>query len=215
LKLPRKYAGLLGIIAGIQFIILTIIAMLIYPGGYTFWEHFFSNLGCVEAYEPGGLARGLSNIPCYIIFVITCTTAAILVIPFGLGLNDLFKESKIEKYLSTIGTIFIIVAAPNLSLLAIFPSDVLNTPHILTTQFFFLFYGIAIIIFSVAILFNKNYANYYSYIGFIIATFLILYTFVFLFNAMFQKLTVYLTILWSVVQGIKLWKSDIRLKQPS
>jgi hypothetical protein len=206
IKLSRKYCGLCGIIGGTQFIILTIIAMIIYPGGYIFWEHFFSNLGCIYAYEPGGILRG-PNIPSRIIFVITCTTAAILIIPLLLGLNTLFKKTKIEKYLITIGTISGLIAAPNLSLLAIFASDVLHVPHVLTTQLFFIFYGVTIILFSLAILIDKDYENYYGYIGLIIAVFLLLYAFVFLYNAPFQKVTVYLTILWSAIQGIKLWKS--------
>lgn len=207
MKLSIKYCGLCGIIGGIQFIVLTIIAMIIYPGGYIFWEHFFSNLGTLQALGPGGEPLGLSNIPSYIIFVIACTTAAILIIPFLLGLNTLFKKTKIEKYLSIIGTIFGLIAAPNLSLLAIFPSDVLHVPHVLTTQLFFIFYGVTIILFSLAILIDKDYENYYGYIGLIIAVFLLLYAFVFLYNAPFQKVTVYLTILWSAIQGIKLWKS--------
>ncbi|MBD3256480.1 MAG: hypothetical protein GF383_15400 [Candidatus Lokiarchaeota archaeon] len=211
MKISRQLSGLCGIIAGIQFIVLTIIAMVIFPGGYIFWEHFFSNLGCIRAYEPGGIteSRGLNDI-CRIIFIITCTSAAIFIIPFILGLNSFFSESKLKKKLSNVGTLFAILAAPNLSLLAIYPGDGLHglrEAHVLTTQLFFIFYGISIMIFSAVFLIDKDYENFYGFIGVFIAVLLILYAFIFLYNAAFQKITVYSTILWSVIQGIKLWNS--------
>jgi hypothetical membrane protein len=41
----KRTSAYLGIIGGIIFIIVTFIAMLTYPGGYSFLDNYFSELG--------------------------------------------------------------------------------------------------------------------------------------------------------------------------
>ena len=201
-KIRKKYSSMLAIIAGTQFIILTIVAMLIYPGGYSFWDNFFSHLGYTVSVN-----NGQPSLPSYILFAITCTIAGVFLIPFWCTMNSMFRKTTLERYLGFLGTLLGLLASPNLALLAIFPGNLLFTPHIITTRLFFLLFASAMIIFSIAILYNKDYENYYAYIGFIIGIIILLYVMVFLFNAAFQKITIYLLILWGAIQGLKIWKT--------
>lgn len=201
-KLSKKHSSIFAIIAGIQFIILTILAMLIYPGGYSFWDNFFSHLGYTVSYNSGQ-----PSIPSYIIFASTCTITAILLIPFWCALSSLFRKTTLERYLSFTGTLLGLLSCPNLALLAIFPGNVLFDPHIFTTRLFFILFASAILIYSITILLNREYENYYAVIGFTISIIILLYILVFLYNAAFQKVTVYLLIIWGAIQGIKLWRS--------
>jgi len=201
-KISRKQSSILAIVAGIQFIILTIVAMIIYPGGYSFWENFFSHLGHTVSYN-----NGQPSIPSYIIFASTCTITAILLIPFWCALTTMFRKTTLERYLSFIGTLLGLFSCPNLALLAILPGNLLFEPHIITTRLFFMSFAAAILIYSIAILLNKEYENYYAIIGFIISVIILLYVFIFLYNAAFQKLTVYLLIIWGAIQGAKLLKT--------
>ena len=201
-KISRKQSSILAIVAGIQFIILTIVAMLIYPGGYSFWDNFFSHLGHTVSYN-----NGQPSIPSYIIFASTCTITAILLIPFWCALTTMFRKTTLERYLSFIGTLLGLFSCPNLALLAILPGNLLFEPHIFTTRLFFMSFAAAILIYSIAIIFNREYENYYAIIGFIISVIILLYVFIFLYNAAFQKVTVYLLVIWGAIQGAKLFKT--------
>ncbi|MFX1499303.1 MAG: hypothetical protein ACFFBH_17435 [Promethearchaeota archaeon] len=201
-KLSKKHTSILTIIAGVQFIIMTIIAMIIYPGGYSFWNNFFSHLGYTISYN-----NGQPSIPSYVIFASTCTITAILLIPFWCVLTSFFRQTTLERYLSFIGTLFGLLSCPNLALLAIFPGNLLFEPHIIVTRLFFMLFAAAMFTYSIAILINKDYENYYAIIGFGIGVIIVLYILIFLYNAALQKVTVYLLITWGAIQGIKLWKS--------
>jgi len=198
----KRISILCIIFAGIQFIIITILIMIIYPGGYSFWGNSFSQLGQTTA-------NGQSNITGYILFATTCIITAFLTIPFWLTLRTVFKEKKLLIYLSWLGTILGLIAAPFLALLAIFPRDLLWDPHILSTRLFFIFYASAIVIYSIAIIFHKNYENIYALIGIVIAIFNLIYILILqfqIYGAAIQKIAVYATILWSDFQCLKLWR---------
>jgi hypothetical membrane protein len=91
-------------------------------------------------------------------------------------------------------------------MIAIFPGDTMRSQHLLATMLFFLLFASAMILFSIAILFEKDYENFYGYIGFAMAILLLLYMSVFLLNAAIQKITVYILFSWVIIQGYKLWK---------
>jgi len=189
-----------GIIAVIQFVILTAIAMAIYPGGYSLFRNLFSQLGCTVLSN-----NGQSCMPSRIIFIIACTITAVLNIPFMLALRTNFTQTKAEKYLSGAGTFLGITASPFLSLLSIFPANLQFGAHILVTRLFFLLFGQAVIIFTTALILNKNYNKVMAFYGVLVAIAALLYIFLFIQNAAFQKFTVYFMISWVIVQGIYLW----------
>jgi len=196
-----KFLGaFLGILGGVQFIVITIVAMFFYPGGYSFFDNFFSDLGLTRS-----SSNGQQNIISFVLFIIAMTVAGIVWIPFWLSLRTVFTETKKSRYTSTLGTIIGLISCPFLVLIAYTPYDILLELHILAVQIFFLLFAFAIIIYSITILLDKDYASIYAYIGFAMAVLLILYTYVFPFNPAFQKVTVYVLISWVIIKGYKLW----------
>ncbi|TFG01992.1 MAG: DUF998 domain-containing protein [Promethearchaeota archaeon] len=196
-----KFLGcFLGILGCLQFIILSITAMVFYPGGYSFWDNFISHLGFTRSANNSQL-----NTISLILFLLTMTLTAVFWIPFWLSIRTVFTKTKNLRYLSWLGTILGLISSPTLILIAFFPGDLMYQAHILATMAFFLLFASAMIIYSIVMLLDKDYENYYGYIGFAMAIMLLLYMSIFLLNAAFQKITVYVLFSWVIIQGIKLW----------
>jgi hypothetical membrane protein len=191
----------LGVIGIVQFIILTIIAMIVYPGGYSFSRYFFSTLGCVNS-----VTNHLPSMAPRILFIIACTITAVMNIPFSLALRTNLKDSRAEKFFAWLGTILSIASSPFLSLLAIFPADLKINLHLQVTRIFFMLFGLAVIIYTIAFFINKKYNKIIASYGILVAIMAIAYINIFMFNPIFQKITVYMMILWVVVQGVYLLK---------
>jgi hypothetical membrane protein len=188
-----------GIIGVAQFIILTIIAMLVYPGGYSFSHNFFSSLGMMNSAN-----NHLPSTASRILFIIACTITAIMNIPFSLALRTNLKDTMAEKILGWTGMILSIGSTPFLFLLSIFPADVHGHIHLQTTRIFFLLFGLAVIIYTPTFFINKRYNKAIASYGILVAVMALVYIFFFIFNAMFQKFTIYLMIFWVIVQGVYL-----------
>ncbi|MBD3214671.1 MAG: DUF998 domain-containing protein [Candidatus Lokiarchaeota archaeon] len=207
----KKNIGYLcGIIGITQFVFLTIIAMVIYPGGYSFWNNYFSHLGTFTS-----LINGESSIGSYIIWIITCSITSICLIPFWLTLRNNFLKSMIEHKISKIGTILGIASLPFLALIALFPIEFKNmTPsspfynlffifeilHLLSMYVFFILFATAIIMYSIDFFINKDYNPILGIYGVIVAIIIIIeIVFPVQLGATFQKVTVYSSISFVVV----------------
>ncbi len=189
-----------GILAGIQFVTITFILMVFYPEGYSFTEIPFSALGLL-------VTRGYPTPMNWFMFATATTLAGALSMPFWLTIRTLFTETKPLKAVSGVGTILGLIAGPLLAGIGIFAGDVFPAQHGFSTIYFFLLFSSAIIIFSIAILLNKDYENVYALIGIIVA--IICYTHVLVpgfGNAAMQKIAVYSLVLYSVFQGYKMRK---------
>lgn len=174
--------------------------MAFYPEGYSFLEDSFSSLGL-------SVTRGIPTPQNWFMFATATTLAGGLSMPFWLTIRDRFTETTPLRALSWLGTILGVIAGPCLAGLGIFAGDVFGVQHYWSTILFFLLFSSAIIIFSIAILINKDYENVYALIGIIVA--IICYTHILVpgfGNAAMQKLAVYSLILYSVFQGYKLLK---------
>ena len=137
----------------------------------------------------------------------TCTIVTICSIPYILSMRTVFLKKKSTKYISTLGTIFELIAAPCLSLIAYFPPNIYPDQHLLATRLFFGFTGLTIIVYSIAILLNDLYHKIYGYFGLAVGAYMIFHLLVLLDSAVSQKFTVYTVIIWLVIQGIRLWKA--------
>lgn len=175
--------------------------MVVYPGGYSFSNNFFSNLG-----QTASANNGQPSILSRILFFVACTIIAIMNIPFILALRTNFIETKAEKYLSWFGTILNIVSSVFLILLALYPADVQLEPHMLATRLFFLLFGLSVIVYTPAFFINKHYNKLIAFYGVLVAASAIIYMKFLILNAAFQKFTVYFMISWVIVQGIYLLK---------
>ncbi|MDQ6824297.1 MAG: hypothetical protein M3007_02405 [Candidatus Eremiobacteraeota bacterium] len=99
----RVVAWILGL-----FFVLTIIAMLLYPGGsvsspesqrYSFFFNFFSDLGQTHV---GYGSSGAANLPSMFLFGLALTTTAAGLVLFFVAFSLLFQESPVSVWLSRI-----------------------------------------------------------------------------------------------------------------
>jgi len=202
----KRIGAYLGILGGIIFVVTTFIAMLTYPGGYNFLEYSFSALGLTVIDSTPSMLN-------YFLFVTACTGAAVCLIPFLFAMRTLFTETTGLKVLSWLGTILGLAAAPNLSALAVFAGNLYPEIHGNTTRLFFILIMAGILCYSIAIVMNSEYKNIYAGIGFIVVIICLLHI-VAMFGvmgeyfgtALWQKVSVYALVLWSVFQGYELLK---------
>lgn len=198
-----RLACLSTIFSSLQFLLLTTLAALFYPGGYDYLGYYFSDLGAVVA------RNGTSNSFSSTLFFITLTLTGLTMIPLWLILPSLFRESTVEKVMSILGSIIGLIVVPLLIATGIFPMDTQPELHGFFARYMFLSFGIAILIYSIAIVFNQNYSNFYSIIGLAIFILVIIYVFVELgdLSTFVQKVIVYSYILWAFIQVFRIWPS--------
>jgi len=150
------------IIAGAsQFVVLTIIAMLFYPGGtqidpstigYSFFLNYFSDLGNTITYS------GESNLPSLILFSISLTI-------FSLSYSFFFiiswqkRERKSDKFLYTLGFIFTIISTISFIGVVFTPSNIYPTEHNLFAASAFLWALIPFITYTIMIFRTSNYSS--------------------------------------------------------
>lgn len=186
-----------------QFLLITFIAAIFYPGGYDYFGYYFSDLGTVVA------RNGASNSFSSTLFIITLTLIGIFMIPTWLILPSLFKESSYQKITSFLGSGFGLLVSPLLIGVAIFPMDTELDLHMFFARYMFLAFGTAILIYSIAILLNENYANYYAIFGLAIFILVLIYVFGNLdtIGPFVQKVIVYSYIIWAFIQVFRIWPS--------
>ncbi|MHA1658402.1 MAG: hypothetical protein ACTSUT_04675 [Promethearchaeota archaeon] len=205
LKSWKRLSCIISVIGALQFIFVSFIGMLFYPDGYEFLGHYLSDLGTTVS------RNGLSNMTSRVFFVIACTWAGISLITFWIVMPTLFLQTKIAKYLSFAGSILGVMSSPLLALISFYAADVYLDEHIWVTMYFFLFFAMAIMIYSVAILLNNDYENIYGIVGVIFSIIIVLFIFGYFspYNVLMQKVVVYGFCLWTSFQATKIWK-DVR-----
>jgi hypothetical membrane protein len=202
LKSWKRVSCLMTVIGTLQMIVLTFIAMLIYPDGYSFTEHYFSHLGLTRT------PNGSENSVCQILFIIALVGAAIGLIPFWIVMITIFSHLEGIKYLSYFGSILGLLSSPFLIGVAIFPGDTQGVLHSMSARNFFLLFAVAILVYSIGIFFNKDYQNIYAVVGIIFSMIIVLFIFRF-FSAIgptMQKTIIYGFCLWGAFQIPKIWK---------
>ncbi len=202
LKSWKRVCCLITVLGELQFIVVTFIAMLFYPDGYSFTVNYFSHLGTTVT------VRGKPNTVSRVLFLIAFMITGVVLIPFWIVITTLFSDKKTTRYISLLGSTLGVISSPFLMGIAIFPGDTQYDLHSLSTRAFFLLFAFAIAIYSVAILLNRDYQNFYAYIG--IAFFIVIVLFIFRFftsiGAIMQKIIVYCFIIWAAIQTVKVWK---------
>lgn len=209
MKSWKRISAYLGILSGIIFVVVTFIAMLTFPGGYSFIDDPFSALGLTVINSTPSMLN-------YYLFVTACTGAAICYVPLLFAMWTRFTETNLLKVLAGIGVIFGLASAPNLSALAIFAGNVFPAEHGLTTLLFFILITIGILIYSIAIFLNSEYTQLYGLIGLIVVAICFCYIgaffssiipfFAIFGTALWQKVSVYALVMWSAFQGYYLLK---------
>ena len=205
LKSWKRLCCIAIVLGGFQFILLTFIAMIFYPGGYSFTEDYFSNLGTtvnVKTGSPNGISR--------VLFLIACVVVGASLIPFWVVLMALFTESKLTFYISLFGSIIGVASSLFLMGIGIFAWDTQYFLHSTLANMFFIFIIIAMLTYSTAILLNSEYPNIYSFVGIVFSIssiiFLSVFSYSVIISVIMQKIIVYGFILWAVLQISNVWK---------
>ena len=165
--LDRKFLGvdlkrllcLVTVFGVSQFILLTFIAGLFYPGGYDYFGYYFSDLGAVVA--RNGEANRISSM----IFSFTLMVTALSFIPFWIIIRSLFTGSGAERLLSNLGSVLGLFSSPFIIAIGLFPIDTNLETHFIVTLAFFGLFTVASLLYSVAILVNRGYPNVLGFIG--------------------------------------------------
>ena len=166
----RENVFIFGMIAVILYVILTSIAMLFYAGGthvdhdapgYSFWANWFSDLGRTKGFS------GKDNTVSMVIFIIAMSVNGISRILFAIAFKFFFTENKVERRLSKVGTVFLIIYGVTFIGTAFTPYDISYTfeamhyifANVIATLTAFIGY----ILYIVAIFHNKKYPNKYAF----------------------------------------------------
>ncbi len=212
----RQWAYLVAAIGCIQFFILTIIAMFLFPGGthadptsvgYNFSQNFFSDLG--GTVTPSGAA----NTPSAVLFFIALAVVGISFVPFLIALPNLFTKSRLARYLSILGSVIGSYSAICYVGIAFTPWNLAIEGHIFFVQNGFLSIVPVALCYTFAMLLKKGFPKQYPVVFIVFTAILIAYAWL-LFNgpesstlegiiiqAVGQKIVVYAMIISFAIQA--------------
>ncbi|HLW38167.1 MAG TPA: hypothetical protein VKR99_07035 [Candidatus Eremiobacteraceae bacterium] len=169
------------------FFLLTIIAMLLYPGGsvsepnsqgYNFFLNFFSDLGQTHV---GYGASNAVNLPSMFLFGLALTTIAGGMVMFFVAFSLLFRQSTVSVWLSRIAALCGAVTAVCFVGVAFTPWNLFLQAHNGFVQWAFRLFLAAVVLLIIAIAFEPRFPRHFLYIfaGFavVLAAYVLLLTF--------------------------------------
>ncbi len=168
------------IIGSALFIVLTVIAMFIYPGGsltdpttkgYSFFSNFFSELGFLVT------KSGAVNTPSAVLFITSLTLAGLGLVLFFLAFPQFFQGIKAGWTLSLLGSTFGILSGICFVGVAWAPGDVNLDLHVFFVMWAFRLFPVAVFFYAVAIFRQPDYPNSYGWVFIIFGLLLIVYIF--------------------------------------
>ncbi len=166
------------IIAIIQFVILSTIAMIFYTGGtkldpnasnYSFWTNFFSDLGRTKSIS------GKSNLISCFLYIISGTILAVSITPFTIGISHFFKDTDLEKKLRIVLIFFGFITSTFWVAAMITPWDLYGSTHLLLGIIYTTTGVMVLLVLAIMIFLKDSYPNKY-------ATILVYYFVLYLFN---------------------------------
>lgn len=165
-KIPswRKLAIIGGIVAIVQFLVLTTAAIWVYDGGtlhnpeyvgYDFWNNFFSDLGRTVDFR-----RNLNTVPHWL-FKIALSVCGVALIFFFFALPGLFQRN-VAKSLSIVAALFGLVSAVSYIGIANIPWNIDYWGHVSFVRLGFLAFLMVTVFYALAILLEPGYPNKYA-----------------------------------------------------
>jgi len=202
--------------ACVQFMVLSTIAMLVYPGGshadptsrgYSFFTNFFSDLGLTVS------RSGASNRASMVLFIIALTLAGLGLIIFFLAAPQFFWRRRGLRVLSILGSIFGVISGVCYIGVAWSPANLAAGPHGQFTLWAFEAFLGAAVFYSIATLFQPRYPKVYAAVYIAFALLLAAYVWLMMtgpgletsrgvmIQATGQKIIVYAAIICMFIQG--------------
>ncbi len=225
-RIPRNAFWQVGVFritvaVSILFFLLTIIAMLLYPGGtitdphshgYSFFLNFFSDLGRITALS------GQSNLASRVLFTIALSMGALSIALFFVAFTQFFTGSGIALRLSRIGAVCGLVTSICLIGVAFVPMDLSGQVHNLFLDVAVPSFLVAFLLLFQAVLLTPSFPRRFVLVFSAFALLLTGYTLLLLFLLLFgptagtlaweiiqatgQKVIVYASILTALIQAL-------------
>ena len=160
----RRLVIKLGMGSILLFLLLTLVAMLTYPGGtytnhdtegYTFFYNFFSDLGHYRTYD------GEPKWASMILFSTALALGGITFLLFYTVTPNWFRANKRTLLYARIGSVGGGICAAGLIVVALTPSDLFLNPHLWALKIAMLGFLVACIFYSIAIFKRKDFPNGY------------------------------------------------------
>ncbi len=158
-----------------QFVVLSAVAMLLYPGGsradpatgrYSFFNNFFSDLGLTTA------INGAPNTAAMILFVIGLTVAGLGLIVFFVAAPQFFQRERFLRVLSALGSLFGVLSGLCYIGVAWSPANLAAGPHGQFTLWAFQSFLVVVVFYVLAILLSPRVPNVYALVYFLFAVLL-------------------------------------------
>jgi hypothetical protein len=213
----RQYIFLTAMVGCVQFVVLTFIAMLFYPGGthddpttsgYSFFRNFFSDLGLTVPLS------GETNTISFFLFTMALTLSGLALIIFFLASPDLFKNTS-GRIPSLLGSIVGVFSGLFYIGIAFTPADLHREWHGNFVLLAFSSFFIVVIFYTIAIFLNKGYPNRYAYVYLFFTVLLTVYLWLLFagpndirIQATGQKIIVYAMIICMFIQSYGAWNIE-------
>ena len=162
---PAQRPFLITLICCVQFVLVTFVAMLLYPGGtavdstttgYTFINNFFSDLGMTVAHNEQ------TNMFSAVLFFLSLTIAGIGLITYFVAIPNYFKVTRGQRTLSLIGSFFGVLSGLAYIGIAFTPANLALQAHIFFVQAAFGTFLVAVLFYIPAVFFNGEISNAYT-----------------------------------------------------
>lgn len=162
----RERVYFLTTVGCIQFVLLTLVAMVLYPGGthgdpttkgYSFFRNFFSDLGLT------GTFSGDPKFVSFLLFTLAMVFAGVALAAFFIAFPSFFSSSPLGKWLSILGSIAGILSGVAFIGVAL-PGNLYPESHELSVQVAFLAFFAAVLLYTPAILLKRDYPRIYFWV---------------------------------------------------
>lgn len=219
----RYWAFVFTIFGCIQYIVLTVIGMLVYPGGtytdettvgYSFFENYFSDIGRTIAHSNDPNTLG------WILFTTAMFVGGLAIGAFFLAFYNFFQENPRTKNLALIGTIVGILAGVSFMGVGFLPADLNVDLHRIFMYAAFGCVLVVSILYTLSMFWHEDYSKMYTYLFLIFTICAALYM-ILLFagpsresveglaiQAGGQKLIVYFMVINFLIQGYGAWNLE-------
>jgi len=130
---------------------------------------------------------------------------------FWLISRSLFPEPKVQRILSILGSVLGLASSPFMIGVAYFPMDIELEIHFTLALTFVFFFVLASLLYSIAIIFNRNYPNYLGLVAFVLFAICVASSAVSFMDpyaphgAFLQKVAVYGYVVWTLIPIYLIW----------
>jgi hypothetical protein len=161
----QERAFVFTLVGCVQYVILTVLGMLVYTGGtytdsnsvgYNFFENYFSDIGRTVSHS------GTSNTLGFVLFVVAMTVGGIAIVAFFWATIGQFQEPPLLKAMSIVGSVIGGFAGIAFIVVALVPADIDIGMHRL---FMYISFGSILasaFIYTIAMISRDKYRNNYQ-----------------------------------------------------